>query len=197
MKLTKSQLKEHIRTIVKEQLDMRSKEGRDLKDMLKAIVDAQKELQAYNESIKDIIARQTALTKAVSAGQGELLKKMSALNVKTVQITNAIATVEEEAKYARVTPSYQGLYERALSALSAFSIEQVTLIEEVRDTEIQAKRAERKTTLIVRQESRQSIHEGFMDKFVSWFQGKLKKLSFLTSKAVGKADAALDALNAL
>lgn len=197
MRLTKTQLKESIRTIIREQLDMRSKEGRDLKDMLKNIVSAQRELQTYNDSIADIIARQSALSKAVAASQNELLKKMSTLDVKTVQIADAVATIDQEAKYKRVAPSYQDLYERAISALSSFSMEQVSLIEEIKQTEIIAKKAEQKTILSIRSESRYSIREGIMDKVISWFQGKLQKLTSLTSRATQKADIALDVLTSL
>lgn len=209
IKITKVQLKEMIRKAVLEQVDMRSKDGRELKDLAAQIISQQKDLEAYTQSIQAVLNRQKELQNATAMSHKALFARMQELDVKTLEITEAVFHIEEEAKYKRVEPSYKPLYEKAVSELSRFSTEQARVVDTMRETEINLKKAEKVTTLKVtpkvpNQESRnrktlstKQLNEQVMDKVVGWLKNVWATLTRSISSALGAADSTLQALSSL
>lgn len=217
IKITKVQLKEMIRKAVLEQVDMRSKDGRELKDLAAQIISQQKDLEAYTRSIQAVLNRQKELQNATAMSHKALFARMQELDVKTLEITEAVFHIEEEAKYKRVEPSYKPLYEKAVSELSRFSTEQARVVDTMRETEINLKKAEKVTTLKVtpkaslfrkaavpNQESRnrktlstKQLNEQVMDKVVGWLKNVWATLTRSISSALGAADSTLQALSSL
>ena len=197
-KLTKAGLVEMVRSAVLREVDMRSKDGRELKSLAQKIVDSQNQLEIYTESIKALLDRHKELKAASANAEKALLQKMEALDVKTVEITEVLFTLDEKNKYSRVEPSYKALYEEAISQLQVFSQEQVTLIEAVKDTEIKLKRAE--TVPVLTRHSKavnENLSEQVMSKVGAWFRRAWSNLVAKVSRTLQSADDTLITLNKL
>jgi hypothetical protein len=204
-KITKTQLQGMIRKAIQEQVDMRSKDGRELKDLAAQIIRQQQDLEAYTQSIQAVLGRQKELQNAAAASQKALFGRMQALDVKTLEITEAVFRIEDEAKYKRVEPGYKPLYEKAIEELARFSAEQVRVVEAMRETEVNLKKAERVTTMkITRKESAQkatsnkkALNEQMMDKVVSWLKNVWSRLTNAVGSALSAADTAILSLRDL
>lgn len=204
IKITKSQLATMIReSIQKEQVDMRTKDGRELKEMAYQLLENQKQLDAFSESIKGLLMRQKELSGVLGASTKALMRRMAELDTKTIEVTEAIFTIEETPKFKRVAPSYETHYNNALAAVSRFSSEQAMILEAAKEAEIAAKTAMTEPSLTITPRATNEaktvskLEEQFLDKAKSWATGLWDSLVGSITKAIRAADNALDALDRL
>lgn len=196
-KITEGALRAVIRKMVREQIDMRSKQGRELKEMAERILRSQEELEAYNQSIRTILDRQKELSKEVGRNEKALFSKMNELDVKTFEISERVVAIEEEAKYRRVEPGYKDLYERAVTELSRFSQAQANLLEETKEAEISLKKAEKVQKLKLHPKTEGKINEQVLGKIGGWIKGVFNKIMGSITRATKAADRTLGTLDLL
>lgn len=194
--MNKTQLQRYIRQVVKEQVDLRTKEGRELKDMLGVLVDRQRQFDEYSDSIKEVLAKQGSLKKERDAAHKVLFNRMSELEHKTLQVADTLAEIVENPKYKRVEPNYKELYETAYAALANLSREQARDIDAAREAMLLAKRNEKVSDLSVSRVQTEQFRGAMkavgnaFSKVVSFLSNKFKR----TSNAADEAQAALDAI---
>lgn len=187
------ELKQYIRKIVKEQVDLRTKDGRELKEMMTALLDRQRQLDEYSDAIKEVVAKQAALKKERDLAHKVLFKRMNDLDQKTLQVADTIAEIIESPKYKRVEPEYKILYEQAYEALGRFSSEQAGLVDDVREAMILSKRSMTVTDLSVKKvQTEQFLPKigGIVKKIIAFLFGKFGK----TLQAADVAQSSLVAL---
>lgn len=204
IKITKSQLAAMIReSIQKEQVDMRTKDGRELKEMAYQLLENQKQLDVFTESIKGLLARQKELAGVLGANTKALMRRMAELDTKTIEVTDAIFHLEDVPKFKRVAPSYETHYNNALQAVSRFSNEQAMILESAKEAEIAAKTAMTEPSLKVTPRMRSEaaevsqLEEQFLDKAKGWASGLWNRFTAALTTAIGAANDALDALDQL
>ena len=190
------QLKQYIRKVVKEQVDLRTKEGRELKDMMTKVLDKQRELEAFNAAMQGLLARQKEIQGELGMAHKVLFGRMEEIEQKTLQIENTVAEIVESPKFSRVEPGYKELYDQAVATLSRFSQEQSNLIEASKAAQIAAKRAEKKRELKFSTVQTEQF-EPMKNKFGGMFKKLVAFLFGKTKSALNAADDALNSLNAL
>lgn len=196
--IVEAAVKKAIGKLVREQIDLRTKEGRELKGMATELIRRQQELDEFVASIQAILKRQKELSNLVSAAEKSLFKRMNELEVKTLEIAEAVVSIEEEAKYKTVRPAYETLYEKALEDLARFSMEHVKLLEQAREAEIALKRAERVNKLKVSLKTEgKKLNEQMLSKIGNWLKQIWSGLSSKLFRTNRAADKALNSLNAL
>lgn len=196
--IVEAAVKKAIGKLVREQIDLRTKEGRELKGMATELIRRQQELDEFVASIQTILKRQKELSNLVSAAEKSLFKRMNELEVKTLEIAEAVVSIEEEAKYKTVRPAYEALYEKALEDLARFSMEHVKLLEQAREAEIALKRAERVNKLKVSLKTEgKKLNEQMLSKIGNWLKQIWSGLSSKLFRTNRAADKALNSLNAL
>lgn len=175
------------------QLDMRTKEGRGLRDSLRELLSVQQNLKNAKEVLQAAMTQAKELEKQEGALIKSLLKEMKSLEVLSFEIAEGAAMIETVPTYKRVSPAYKNLYEQALSELEKFNSEAAAGIIAASEAEIAAKQAMTKDQLrVVRAESlREAVFGDVIGKATDFVRGLWESLlgalrNFRSAKAAGE-----------
>jgi len=156
--------------------DARTKEGRELRELISETLDLQSQHEAILIEVKEATARGKRLEKETGTKLALIEKQMQKLGTDLVEVADVAAALERVKAHARPAHAYKDLYFEALGKLREFNAEAADAIEAAAEVAIEAKRAEMKTAVSVRRTQESVFRRGFdvlaglWEKFTSSFR---------------------------
>lgn len=185
--IKKSQLRAAVRRALNEQIDMRTKEGRELKAAVQALLDKREELTAFQESIASIRAKEKELSSEFKRMEKSVFDALERSGIDSLTVADVAIMILEVPKNKRVQLGYKQHYEIALQKVHETNEALARELQALAEVELEEKRAERVRVMTIKDAP---IKEQMLRKVGSWIKNAFAKLfSVLSreSKRIAKA----------